>query len=64
MSAETISPQALFALLGTAHAPTVIDVRGVEEYAAGHIPGVLHIPGDTLESRLGEIPRDSMVVPY
>jgi rhodanese-related sulfurtransferase len=39
-------------------------VRGADEYAAGHIPGALHIPGDELPRRRGEIPRDRPVVTY
>ena len=59
-----ISPEALYRQWTTEQAPTVIDVRGVEEYAAGHIPGTLHIPGDELAQRLDEVPRDRPVVPY
>jgi rhodanese-related sulfurtransferase len=59
-----ISPETLRARLGMAAAPTVIDVRGDEEYAAGHIPGALHIPGDQLAARLVEIPRGRPVVTY
>ena len=43
---------------------TVIDVRPVEEHAAGHIPGALSIPVDELADRLGEIPADTEVVAY
>jgi rhodanese-related sulfurtransferase len=44
--------------------PVVIDVRSEEEYAAGHIPGALHIPAGELGSRLNEIPVGRPVVPY
>lgn len=44
--------------------PVVIDVRSEEEYAAGHIPGALHIPADEVATRLNEIPKDRPVVPY
>ena len=59
-----ISPQELQQQLATAAPPLVIDVRGDEEYAAGHIPGAWHIPGDTLPDRLAEIPHDRAIVPY
>jgi len=44
--------------------PTVIDVRGEDEYLAGHIAGAIHVPADELEQRLAEIPRERPVVPY
>ncbi len=59
-----ISPQALYDQLGTDAAPFVIDVRGAAEFAAGHLPGAHHIPGDELEARLGEVPRDRAIVAY
>ncbi len=42
----------------------VLDVRPLEEYQAGHIPGARSIPVKELESRLGEIPADLEVVAY
>jgi len=49
---------------GAETAPVIIDVRGEGEYAAGHIPGALHIPADELEARLDEIPKGRAVAPY
>jgi len=34
---------------------TVLDVRPVEEYAAGHVPGAVNIPLQELEERLEEL---------
>jgi rhodanese-related sulfurtransferase len=42
----------------------VLDVRPVEEYAAGHIPGALLIPVEQLPERLPELPRDTEIVAY
>jgi rhodanese-related sulfurtransferase len=42
----------------------VIDVRPVEEYTAGHIPGAVSIPLDELPGRLAELPADRQVVAY
>ncbi|WP_224281781.1 metalloregulator ArsR/SmtB family transcription factor [Streptomyces sp. LS1784] len=42
----------------------VLDVRPVEEYLAGHIPGALNIPVDELAERLDELPADTEVVVY
>jgi rhodanese-related sulfurtransferase len=58
------SPQELSSRLGRAEAPTVIDVRGDDEYVAGHVRGALHIPLDELDEHLAEIPQDRPVVTY
>lgn len=42
----------------------VIDVRPVEEYRAGHIPGALSIPVGELKARLAELPKGREVVVY
>ena len=40
----------------------IIDVRTPGEYRDEHIPGVVNIPLDELEKRIGEIPKDKKVV--
>lgn len=42
----------------------LLDVRPVEEYEAGHIPGARSIPLGELARRLGEVARDREVVAY
>jgi rhodanese-related sulfurtransferase/DNA-binding transcriptional ArsR family regulator len=42
----------------------VLDVRPVEEYAAGHIPGALSIPVPELADRLAELPATAEIVAY
>jgi rhodanese-related sulfurtransferase/predicted transcriptional regulator len=42
----------------------VLDVRPVEEYEAGHIPGARSIPVGELKARLDELPRDCEIVAY
>lgn len=42
----------------------LLDVRPVEEYAAGHWPGAVSLPLDALTDRLAELPRDRTVVAY
>jgi hydroxyacylglutathione hydrolase len=55
-------PRATFADLaaqrapGTGTGPVVLDVRGAEERARGHVPGSLHIPLHCLLERLDDIP--------
>jgi rhodanese-related sulfurtransferase len=43
---------------------TVIDVRPVLEYEAGHIPGALSVPLDTLDARMADLPAGRPVVAY
>ena len=45
-------------------AVTVLDVRPVEEYNAGHIPGALSIPLKELALHLSELPHDQDIVAY
>jgi hydroxyacylglutathione hydrolase len=40
----------------------VLDVRGAEEYAEGHIPWAVNIPLGELPRRQAELPRDTPVV--
>ncbi len=42
----------------------VLDVRPVEEYLAGHIPGALSLPVDELAGRIEELPEDTDIVVY
>ncbi|HYM29373.1 MAG TPA: rhodanese-like domain-containing protein, partial [Steroidobacteraceae bacterium] len=53
-----LSAAALAELLqaGGSAAPLLVDVREPAEFAAGHLPGSLHIPLGELPQRLGEIP--------
>ena len=40
----------------------LLDVREPYEYAAGHIDGAVNIPLGTLQARIGELPRDVLIV--
>ena len=42
----------------------VLDVRPIEEYVAGHIPGAVSVPVGELTARLAELPADAEVVAY
>jgi rhodanese-related sulfurtransferase len=42
----------------------LVDVRGVEQYDAGHIPGARNIPLETIPSSFYSLPKDRMIVTY
>ncbi|MCW8380757.1 ArsR/SmtB family transcription factor [Streptomyces justiciae] len=42
----------------------LLDVRPVEEYRAGHIPGALSIPVAELADRISELPEETEIVVY
>jgi rhodanese-related sulfurtransferase len=60
---ERIGRAELLTRLETGDA-VLVDVRPVEEYAAGHIEGARSIPIDELETRLAELPDDAEIVAY
>ena len=43
---------------------TILDVRPVPEYAAGHVPGAISIPIEELTERLADLPTDTEIVAY
>lgn len=43
---------------------TVLDVRPVEEYQAGHLPGAINIPLAELENHIHELPPEREVIAY
>jgi rhodanese-related sulfurtransferase len=42
----------------------IIDVRAVDGYRAGHIPGALQIPLEYIASEIPYFPRDKLIVTY
>jgi rhodanese-related sulfurtransferase len=53
-----IDVDALADRLATAY---VIDVRNLAEYMAGHVPGAVPMPADSVPGRLVDLPRDRTV---
>jgi len=43
---------------------TVLDVRPVDEYRTGHIPGALSVPIGHLKELLSKLPKDQEIVAY
>lgn len=40
----------------------LVDVRSVSEYGTGHVPGAVNIPLEQVESRLGDLGHDPIVL--
>lgn len=42
----------------------LIDVRDEAEYRQGHLPGAVHVPLDSLEASLAQLPLDREIIAY
>lgn len=60
---DAVDTDELLRRVGTDDA-IILDVRPTQEYAAGHLPGAIHIPLEELADRLGELPHDREIVAY
>lgn len=63
---ETIGREELLARLERGEV-VLVDVRPTTEYAAGHLPGAVHVPPgqlDLLDDLLDEVPSDRDIVAY
>lgn len=65
-SAPTISGESLARQIASDDAPVILDVRSDSEYEAGHVPGAIHLPFQSVASRYEElsIEKDRTVVVY
>jgi rhodanese-related sulfurtransferase len=45
-----------------ARRPLILDVRGPDQYAAGHVPGAQSFPESELDLRVAMLPRDRPIV--
>jgi rhodanese-related sulfurtransferase/DNA-binding transcriptional ArsR family regulator len=63
-SLEPVSRAELLRRLKRGEDLVVLDVRPLEEFAAGHLPRAISIPLAELRRRLRELPRDREVVAY
>jgi rhodanese-related sulfurtransferase/predicted transcriptional regulator len=61
---EELTKEELWRRLKRKDKLVVLDVRPVEEYEAGHIPGAISIPVDELKKRIKELPRSKQIVAY
>lgn len=63
-AADAVSVGTVRQQLGKPGAPLLLDVRTVEEFAGGHVPGALNIPVQALAQRLAEVPKGRPVIVY
>jgi rhodanese-related sulfurtransferase len=65
-SSPAISGESLARQIASDDAPVVLDVRSDSEYEAGHVPGAIHLPFQSVASRHEElsIDKDRTVVVY
>lgn len=60
-----VSPADVQAMQARGEPVTVVDVREDAEWAAGHLPGAVHVPRGRLEAEAAaQIPRDRPTVVY
>jgi len=55
VGSTTIGADELVSRIEAETAPTILDVRTPEEFAAGHVPGAINIPYTELEKRYSEM---------
>jgi rhodanese-related sulfurtransferase len=55
VDSTTIGADELMSRIEAETAPTILDVRTPEEFAAGHVPGAINIPYTELEERYSEL---------
>lgn len=60
---EPVSPDELSARIARGDV-VVLDVRPVDEYEAGHIPGARSVPLDRLDAALKHLPKRTEIVAY
>ena len=65
MNADAVSPAALLERIDRGDAPLVLDVRSAGEFAAGHVPGAVHVPFTSVIAGFHDVPAketDALVV--
>ena len=53
-----------FKKLAKGNGAVVVDVRGLDSYKAGHIPGAVSLPLAEIPARWKELPADKPIVTY
>ncbi len=61
---DMISTEQLERYLDEGRDMVLVDTRDEQSYARGHIRGAVSIPFEQLMNRLGELPRDRLLVFY
>ena len=58
----SLTPEQGMALLEKQRGLTLLDVRTLREFDAGHAPGALHIPVGELAERVSEVPAGPVLI--
>lgn len=56
-----ITNQELASLIAEGKAPLIVDVREPHEYAAGHIPGAIHVPIEEIEQGIAGLEKGATI---
>jgi rhodanese-related sulfurtransferase len=62
--APEVAPAELQATLAAGEARVLVDVRGAEQFAAGHLPGAVHIPWERFGADAGRLDPSAPTVVY
>ena len=62
--AEEVSGQEVAELLATGNELQIVDIRGESAFRAGHLPGALHVPLQSLEQMLPTLDPSRPTVVY
>ena len=58
---QSVSPTEARELIAAGHA-RAMDVRDLEGWKSGRLPGAMHIPADEVSSRLDELPEEGQIL--
>jgi SulP family sulfate permease len=56
MASDRVGADELVARIRAGTAPAILDVRSTREFAAGRVPGAVHIPFWRVAARIAEVP--------
>lgn len=66
LAVDLITAQELLSQIQANKAPVILDVRSIDEYNGGHVPGALHIPHSEISAQIDKLApyKDQTLVVY